>query len=89
MDLVTLQPGDHVVHAQHGIGRFVEMRERTVSGATREYLVVVRFDASLDVFNVLNSNVVLSENQNFGASLGAPLEILQPRLLRISTNLKF
>ena len=37
---VTLQPGDHVVHAQHGIGRFVEMRERTVGGATREYLVL-------------------------------------------------
>jgi transcription-repair coupling factor (superfamily II helicase) len=40
VDLVTLQPGDFVVHAQHGIGKFVEMRERTVSGATREYLVL-------------------------------------------------
>src|SRR4029079_6488684 len=40
VDLVTLQPGDYVVHAQHGIGRFVEMRERTVQGATREYLVL-------------------------------------------------
>ena len=40
VDLVTLRPGDYVVHAQHGIGRFVEMRERTVGGATREYLVL-------------------------------------------------
>jgi transcription-repair coupling factor (superfamily II helicase) len=40
VDLVTLKPGDHVVHAQHGIGKFVEMRERTVGGATREYLVL-------------------------------------------------
>jgi transcription-repair coupling factor (superfamily II helicase) len=40
VDLVTLAPGDFVVHAQHGIGRFVEMRERTVAGATREYLVL-------------------------------------------------
>jgi transcription-repair coupling factor (superfamily II helicase) len=40
VDLVTLQPGDYVVHNQHGIGRFVEMRERTVGGATREYLVL-------------------------------------------------
>jgi transcription-repair coupling factor (superfamily II helicase) len=40
VDLVTLQPGDFVVHSQHGIGKFVEMRERTVSGATREYLVL-------------------------------------------------
>ncbi|GAA1247500.1 transcription-repair coupling factor [Pseudonocardia aurantiaca] len=40
VDLVTLQPGDYVVHSQHGIGRFVEMRERTVGDATREYLVL-------------------------------------------------
>jgi transcription-repair coupling factor (superfamily II helicase) len=40
VDLVTLKPGDYVVHSQHGIGKFVEMRERTVSGATREYLVL-------------------------------------------------
>jgi transcription-repair coupling factor (superfamily II helicase) len=40
VDLVTLRPGDHVVHSQHGIGRFVEMRRREVQGATREYLVL-------------------------------------------------
>jgi transcription-repair coupling factor (superfamily II helicase) len=40
VDLAVLQPGDHVVHTQHGIGKFVEMRERTVQGATREYLVL-------------------------------------------------
>ncbi|MBA3906273.1 MAG: transcription-repair coupling factor, partial [Pseudonocardiales bacterium] len=40
VDLVALQPGDYVVHAQHGIGRFVEMRQRAVQGATREYLVL-------------------------------------------------
>jgi transcription-repair coupling factor (superfamily II helicase) len=40
VDLAALQPGDFVVHAQHGIGRFVEMKERTVQGATREYLVL-------------------------------------------------
>nr|MBA2311053.1 transcription-repair coupling factor [Pseudonocardiales bacterium] len=40
VELVSLRPGDYVVHGQHGIGRFVEMRERTVSGARREYLVI-------------------------------------------------
>ncbi|GEL20278.1 transcription-repair-coupling factor [Pseudonocardia asaccharolytica DSM 44247 = NBRC 16224] len=40
VDLVTLQPGDFVVHNQHGIGKFVEMREREIQGATREYLVL-------------------------------------------------
>ncbi|MGH3795434.1 MAG: transcription-repair coupling factor [Pseudonocardiaceae bacterium] len=40
VDPLALQPGDHVVHEQHGIGRFLKMVERTVSGATREYLLV-------------------------------------------------
>ena len=35
-----LQAGDFVVHEQHGVGRYVEMVQRTVGGATREYLVL-------------------------------------------------
>src|SRR5690606_18453528 len=31
---------DHIVHDQHGVGRYVEMTSRTIHGATREYLVV-------------------------------------------------
>ena len=37
---MQLQPGDLVVHEQHGVGRFIEMVQRTVAGATREYLVI-------------------------------------------------
>ena len=40
VDPLALTAGDLVVHDQHGIGRFVEMTERTVSGARREYLVL-------------------------------------------------
>ncbi|WP_306999295.1 transcription-repair coupling factor [Amycolatopsis thermophila] len=40
VDPLALRPGDYVVHDQHGIGRFVEMVQRTVGGATREYLVL-------------------------------------------------
>jgi len=40
IDPLQLRPGDLVVHEQHGVGRFVEMVQRTVAGATREYLVV-------------------------------------------------
>ena len=40
VDPLQLRPGDFVVHEQHGVGRFVEMMQRTVAGATREYLVV-------------------------------------------------
>ena len=40
VDPLQLQAGDYVVHEQHGVGRYVEMVQRTVQGATREYLVI-------------------------------------------------
>ncbi|WUH93195.1 transcription-repair coupling factor [Streptomyces sp. NBC_00433] len=40
IDPLTLVGGDYIVHEQHGVGRYVEMVQRTVQGATREYLVV-------------------------------------------------
>jgi len=40
VDPLALKPGDYVVHEQHGIGRYVEMVQRKVAGATREYLVL-------------------------------------------------
>ena len=40
VDPLQLRPGDYVVHEQHGVGRYVEMVQRVVQGATREYLVI-------------------------------------------------
>ncbi|PWG60887.1 transcription-repair coupling factor [Bifidobacterium catulorum] len=44
IDLVELKAGDYIVHDQHGIGRFVEMRQRVIGSgpakSQREYLVV-------------------------------------------------
>lgn len=40
VDPLELSPGDHVVHEQHGVGRYVELVNRTVQGAAREYLVI-------------------------------------------------
>jgi transcription-repair coupling factor (superfamily II helicase) len=40
IDPLELKAGDYVVHEQHGVGRFVEMKQRVVGGATREYLVL-------------------------------------------------
>ena len=40
IDPLELQPDDAIVHEQHGVGRYREMVQRTVGGATREYLVV-------------------------------------------------
>ena len=38
VDLLSLKPGDYVVHEQHGVGRYVQMEKRTVNGGEREYL---------------------------------------------------
>jgi transcription-repair coupling factor (superfamily II helicase) len=40
VDPLQLKAGDYVVHEQHGVGRYVEMIQRTVQSATREYLVI-------------------------------------------------
>lgn len=44
VDPLALKPGDFVVHEQHGVGRFVELVQRTVgtgaAAASREYLVI-------------------------------------------------
>ncbi len=40
IDPLELHAGDFVVHEQHGIGKYVELVQRTVNGADREYLVI-------------------------------------------------
>ncbi len=44
VDPLQLRAGDYVVHEQHGVGKFVEMVQRTLgagaNAATREYLVL-------------------------------------------------
>ena len=40
IDPILLQPGDFVVHEQHGVGKYVEMVRRTINGGEREYLII-------------------------------------------------
>ncbi len=40
IDPLELTTGDAVVHGQHGVGRYVEMVQRSVAGSVREYLVI-------------------------------------------------
>jgi transcription-repair coupling factor (superfamily II helicase) len=40
IDPLELAAGDFVVHEQHGIGKYVELVQRKVNGADREYLVI-------------------------------------------------
>ena len=47
----------------------------------------LRMSANATVFNVLNSSVVLSENETVGARLGEPTSTIQGRLLRLATQI--
>jgi len=40
IDPVQLRSGDIVVHEHHGVSRYLQMVQRTVQGATREYLIL-------------------------------------------------
>ena len=40
IDPLQLKTGDYVVHEQHGIGRYIEMAQRSVGGVVREYLII-------------------------------------------------
>lgn len=48
-----------------------------------------QFSAQLDVFNVANVSYVKSQNITWGSSFGQPLDILQPRTLRLAMQMKF
>jgi hypothetical protein len=45
--------------------------------------------AQADFFNVTNVSYVKSQNVTLGSSFGQPLDVLQPRLLRLAVQMKF
>ncbi len=49
VDPNKLQPGDYVVHRNHGIGRFLKLESLTINHETREYLVIQYADGLLRV----------------------------------------
>jgi hypothetical protein len=52
-------------------------------------LRTVQLQAQFDVFNLLNSNSILSVNQTFGPSLNVPTRIMQARLFAIGAQVRF
>ena len=49
VDPGKMQPGDFVVHRNHGIGRFLKLEKLAISGESRDYLVVQYADGLLRV----------------------------------------
>ncbi|MCP9831616.1 transcription-repair coupling factor [Synechococcus sp. HJ21-Hayes] len=49
VDPNKMQPGDFVVHRNHGIGKFLKLEKLAISGESRDYLVVQYADGLLRV----------------------------------------
>ena len=67
-------------------------------GMTGEFTVQIKrvvrvgklqIEPGVDVYNIFNSNVVLTQNQNFGSALGQPQQVLQGRLVRVNAQINF
>jgi hypothetical protein len=49
----------------------------------------LRLEGTLDVFNLLNANHVLLQNEAIGTTLGRPSRILAPRIVRLGITARF
>jgi hypothetical protein len=66
------------------VTKFVDVRL-----AKRFALGIARVEGSLDVFNLLNANHVLAQNEAIGTTVGRPSRILTPRIFRLGATLRF
>jgi len=66
-------------------------RQNQLDVGVRKFFRIQRyqFSAQADVFNVLNVSYVKNQNVTLGSSFGQPLDVLQPRLLRLAMQMKF
>ena len=49
----------------------------------------MRFEPTLDLFNLFNNNAITSANQTVGGSLGRPSAIVMGRLARVGGRIAF
>tara|TARA_Y100001968_G_C19453588_1_gene770502 strand:- start:2032 stop:5541 length:3510 start_codon:yes stop_codon:yes gene_type:complete len=49
IDPFKMQPGDYVVHRNHGIGQFIKLEKFSIQGDSRDYLLVKYLDGLLRV----------------------------------------
>lgn len=52
-------------------------------------LGISRLEGSIDIFNLLNANHVLEQNEAIGSTIGRPSRILTPRIVRVGATVRF
>ncbi|MBI5152666.1 transcription-repair coupling factor [Candidatus Peregrinibacteria bacterium] len=77
LDFLTgLKPGDFVVHADHGIAKFLGLDQRTIDGITREYMTLGYAE---------NDKLFVPIDQSDKVSKYIGSEDLMPRLTRLGS----
>lgn len=66
------------------VNKFVDVRF-----GKRFNLGTTRLEGSVDIFNLLNANHVLLQNEAVGTTLGRPSRILAPRIIRFGVTARF
>ena len=66
------------------VDKFVDVRfgKRFALGSSR-------LEGTVDIFNVLNANHVLLQNETIGSTVGRPSRILAPRIVRFGATVRF
>ena len=85
------QGGETVFVQQHGedrtetVNKFLDVRfgKRFALGRAGSY------EATVDIFNLLNANHVLLQLETIGSTLGRPSRILSPRVVRLGITARF
>jgi len=66
------------------VNQFIDVRF-----AKRLNLGAMRLEGTVDVFNLLNANHVLLQNEAIGSTIGRPSSILTPRIVRFGLTARF
>lgn len=72
-------------------GKQYYARQNQIDVGLRKLIKFSRYQlsAQADFFNITNSSYVKNQNITWGSSLGQPLDILQPRTMRLAAQFKF
>ena len=86
----NLTPATYVVDLVAPGAAFYERQNQIDLGVRKIFRYKgVQYSGQFDVFNATNSSYIKSQNTTLGPSLGQPLSILQPRLLRLAIQARF
>jgi hypothetical protein len=81
-DTVWVQPRG--VDRTETVNKFVDVRFAKRFSVGASWL-----EGSVDIFNLLNANPVLAQNEAIGSTLGQPSRILAPRIVRFGATVRF